>query len=319
MVRCFHKTTLKVLSYHKLISMFKALFFLITMFFSLGICAQQTDWVSGGKLKPEQAIMDIRHYTLKLNVDPSTKTISGYTVIDLVLTEASPVLLFDFVNFYKISEVTVNGRKAPYTYESDMVTIKPASVIPAGKVSVSVKYSGQPPVAKRAPWDGGFQWAKDAGGNDWIAITCQSEGAKIYFPSKDHPSDEPNEGVDMFITVPKGLVAAGPGLLQKTTHAKTTSTYHWKTNYTINTYSILFNVGKYKTVTRPYKTIGGNTVPMIFYVLEQNAGKASHHLELLEKMARVLEKYFGEYPWVKEKIGIAETPHLGMEHQTLNA
>jgi aminopeptidase N len=33
----------------------------------------------------------------------------------------------------------------------------------------------------------------------------------------------------------------------------------------------------------------------------------------------VLEKYFGEYPWANEKIGIAETPHLGMEHQTMIA
>jgi aminopeptidase N len=31
---------------------------------------------------------------------------------------------------------------------------------------------------------------------------------------------------------------------------------------------------------------------------------------------RVLEKYFGEYPWVKEKIGITEVPNPGMEHQT---
>ncbi|MEJ7674943.1 MAG: M1 family aminopeptidase [Chitinophagaceae bacterium] len=32
---------------------------------------------------------------------------------------------------------------------------------------------------------------------------------------------------------------------------------------------------------------------------------------------KILEKYFGEYPWVKEKIGIAEVPNSGMEHQTM--
>ncbi|HUR10576.1 MAG TPA: M1 family aminopeptidase, partial [Flavitalea sp.] len=47
--------------------------------------------------------------------------------------------------------------------------------------------------------------------------------------------------------------------------------------------------------------------------------KAIKHLELLERSTRVMEKYFGEFPFVKEKIGIAETPHLGMEHQTMNA
>jgi aminopeptidase N len=39
----------------------------------------------------------------------------------------------------------------------------------------------------------------------------------------------------------------------------------------------------------------------------------------MEMGAHQEEKYFGEYPWAKEKIAIAETPHLGMEHQTMNA
>ena len=58
---------------------------------------------------------------------------------------------------------------------------------------------------------------------------------------------------------------------------------------------------------------------MVFYVLEEHIEKAPHLLEMLERTCRILEKYFGEYPWVKEKIGLCETPHLGMEHQTLIA
>ncbi|MDB5133869.1 MAG: pepN 2, partial [Mucilaginibacter sp.] len=38
---------------------------------------------SGGKLKPEQAIMDVRHYTIALNVDFSQRSIEGYTTIDV--------------------------------------------------------------------------------------------------------------------------------------------------------------------------------------------------------------------------------------------
>ena len=81
---------------------------------------------------------------------------------------------------------------------------------------LKVSYGGQPPLAKRAPWVGGFPWEKDSTGNPWMAITCQREGAKIYFPCKDHPSDEPNEGADLIITVPKGLYVAGP--LQNNNH-----------------------------------------------------------------------------------------------------
>ncbi|WPV02427.1 M1 family metallopeptidase [Mucilaginibacter sp. cycad4] len=191
--------------------------------------------------------------------------------------------------------------------------------MPAGKASVKVIYGGKPHVARRPPWDDGFIWTQDSTGHQWMAITAEGTGGKLYFPCKDHPSDEPNEGVDMFITVPKDLVVAGPGLLKGVTKQKETSTFHWQTKYTINNYSILFNVGDYTVVTRPYTTVDGHQVPIQFYVLKEHAAKAGHHLDIFVKTIKEQEKYFGEYPWVKEKIGIVETPHLGMEHQTMNA
>jgi len=49
--------------------------------------AQNPDTVltNGGKLKPEQAIMDVRHYSIALNVDFSQKSIEGYTTIDVIM------------------------------------------------------------------------------------------------------------------------------------------------------------------------------------------------------------------------------------------
>lgn len=296
----------------------RILFFL--MLFSICINSNSQNLKSGGKLKPEQAIMDIRHYTLSLDVDPLQKSINGYTEIDFNLLKPTNNLLFDLWHGLTISRVWVNGKIQNFTHtDDDLVKISLARDLPEGKVKVKIAYGGKPAVAERAPWIGGFQWEKDTMGNPWISITCQGEGAKIYFPCKDHPSDEPNEGADLFITVPKGLVVAGPGLLKKVTNKKSKSTYHWKTNYTISNYCILFNIGKYKVVRRTYTTIDGNKVPMEYYVLEENAAKAGHLLDIFEQSAHVLEKYFGEYPWVKEKMALAETPHLGMEHQTMIA
>ncbi|MBI5372094.1 MAG: M1 family metallopeptidase [Sphingobacteriales bacterium] len=272
---------------------------------------------SGGRLKPEQAIMDIRHYTVALTVSPAEKTINGYTEIELLLLEPSPVLLFDLWHGLTISKVGVNGKEQAFTHTTDdLVRISLASPLAAGRVKVKIAYGGTPAVAVRPPWTGGFQWDKDSRGNPWIAITCQGEGAKIFFPCKDHPSDEPNEGADMIITVPEGLVVAAPGLLQKVTTKWNQSTYYWKTRYTISNYCILFNIGKYKVQSRTYTTIAGNKVPMEYYVLEENEDKAGKLLDLFEQSCHIQEKYFGEYPWVKERIGACETPHLGMEHQT---
>jgi aminopeptidase N len=292
--------------------------FLLFVFVIVQSIGYSQNLKSGGPLKPEQAIMDIRHYTIALEIDPTNKSIQGYTDIDLVLSKSTNLLLFDFWHGLTVNSVSVNGKNTAFEHGADDL-IKINREVTAGKVTVRVAYQGKPGVAERAPWTGGFQWEKDANGNPWVAITCQSEGGKIFFPCKDHPSDEPNEGADLILTVPKGLVAAGPGLLIKESTKKGKTTFHWKTKYTISNYCLVFNIGKYKKVSKTYTTVNNNKVPMDYYVLEENADKAMHELDMLERTTRILEKYFGEYPWAKEKIGLCETPHLGMEHQTLIA
>lgn len=293
--------------------------------FLLQLIIATTAWAqnlkSGGKLKPEQAIMDIRHYTIALDVDPVNQSISGYTEIRMIYSEKPSVILLDFWHGLKVTDILVNGKKSSFQHtEDDLIKITPENLKgPTINNTVRVNYEGKPAIAERAPWTGGFQWEKDNNGNPWIAITCQGEGGKIFFPCKDHPSDEPNEGADLIITVPKGLTAAGPGLLIKQTTKGDKTTFHWKTRYTISNYCLVFNVGKFKKVSRQYTTIAGNTVPMDYYVTEENESKAMHLLDLMAEACRILEKYFGEYPWAKEKIGLCETPHLGMEHQSLIA
>ncbi|MFC0518309.1 M1 family metallopeptidase [Mucilaginibacter angelicae] len=295
-------------------------FLAVVLSYIISTCLLQAQTLtSGGKLKPEQAIMDVRHYTISLAVDPVQKTIDGFTTIDVIMAQPTKVLLFDLLDSLSISKVLVNGKPEPFDYKNNLITINTAKELPAGKASVKVIYGGKPHVARRPPWDDGFIWTRDSTGHQWMAITAEGTGGKLYFPCKDHPSDEPNEGVDMFITVPKDLVVAGPGLLKGVTKQKETATFHWQTKYTINNYSILFNAGDYTVVTRPYTTVDGHQVPIQFYVLKEHAAKAEHHLDIFVKTIKEQEKYFGEYPWVKEKIGIVETPHLGMEHQTMNA
>ena len=273
---------------------------------------------SGGKLHPLQAIMDIRHYTIALDVNIQQEAISGYTSIDLILSQPTDTLLFDLVHLLTVNKITANNKAVNFFQKDDYIFITDKAGFLPGNQTIKIEYGGKPPVAVKPPWNGGFTWTKDKSGNPWVAINCQLEGAKIYFPCKDHPSDEPNEGADLIITVPSGLIVAGPGLLQSTTKKKNNKTaFHWKTNYTISNYCILFNIGKYKVVSRTYTTIDGNKVPMEFYVLEEDVAHAAHVLDLRERDTRILEKYFGEYPWIKEKIGIGQVPNPGMEHQTM--
>jgi aminopeptidase N len=290
--------------------------FLLLWLFST-VHAQRPSY--GGKIKPEQANVDIRHYTIDLRVDIPDRRIDGTATIRFIIKQTTTILLFDLMDSFQVEKVWVNDKAAGFTHENHALRITAANPWPAGMATVKVKYGGHPMIAKRPPWDDGFTFTQDSSGHPWVAVTAEGSGGKIYFPAKDHPSDEPDEGADLIITVPKGLVVAGPGLLVSVRTQKGNTTFHWKTNYPINNYSIVFNVGNYEVVTREYTSIEGNKVPMQFYVLKDHAARAPHLLEMMERSAHIKEKYFGEYPWAKEKIGLVETPHLGMEHQTMNA
>lgn len=292
----------------------------ILLLASINTLAQNRDisyMTSGGKLKPLQANMDIRHYTLALDVDIANQSIRGYTEIDVSLTSPSDTLLFDLVNFLEITKISAAKKNKQFYRDKDLIYIVDPAGFKAGRQRIKIEYNGKPPVAVRPPWKGGFSWKQDNSGNPWVIINCQLEGGKVYFACKDHPSDEPNEGVDMLITVPNGLTVAGPGLLQSVTAKKNKQTFHWKTNYTISNYCVVFNVGKYAVAKRTYTTIEGNKVPMEFYVLEEDKAVAEKILDMRERDCRILEKYLGEYPWANEKIGIAQVPNPGMEHQTM--
>ena len=91
--------------------------FLCLLIFS--IYAKAQDLKSGGVLKPEQAIMDIRHYTVALEVNPNEKSIKGYTEIELNLLQPTNNLLFDFWHGLKISQLWVNGKTQTYTHTND--------------------------------------------------------------------------------------------------------------------------------------------------------------------------------------------------------
>lgn len=272
---------------------------------------------SGGKLHPLQAIMDIRHYTIALDVDIAKQSISGSTEVSLNLSNTTDTILLDLIHLYKVTKIKVNNKATTFYQHDDKIFIVSNAGFAVGNQKVFIEYNGIPPVAIKPPWDGGFTWKKDSAGYDWISINIQAEGGKMYFPCKDHPSDEPNEGADLKITVPSHLVVAGPGLLMNTSTKKNKSTYHWKTNYTISNYCILFNIGKYKVYKDDLTTILGNKVPIEYYVLEVDTMHAKKVIATKKRDNQILEKYFGEYPWAKEKIGIAEVPNSGMEHQTM--
>jgi aminopeptidase N len=121
----------------------------------------------------------------------------------------------------------------------------------------------------------------------------------------------------MHITVPDPLIAAGPGKLQGVKkNSDGTSTYDWYMSNPIGNYSLVFNAAPYKTIEDKYKSTSGDTLPIIFYVLPEDFAKGPSLVAEQKKYLAYYEKYLGPYPFRTQKVGIVETPHLGMEHST---
>jgi aminopeptidase N len=277
-------------------------------------------FASGGVLSANEAKYDVKYYDLNLKVDPAKQHLSGYVRIMVEsVVPAMDTLELDLIDLFTVSKIERDGKVLPFTHCDNKIKLALAEKLPLGnKANFRIHYAGNPLVAARPPWDGGFNWSKDANGKPWVGVSCQGEGGKIWWPCKDHPSDEP-DSVGINITIPDSLYCAANGLLQEIVPAeKGWKTFRWKTRYPINNYLVSISIGDYAVVRRPYRGATGS-MDIVFYVLKQDSAKAPALLEMAEEFLRFYAKYFGEYPWLKEKFGLAHTHYLGMEHQTINA
>ena len=276
---------------------------------------------TGGPLMFEQSVFDVQSYDVGLKIDPKSKWISGTTVMTAKIVIPTNVIVLDLDTPYKIDRIFGEGsdRQAALKYERREGKIWiwfPATKQVGETFETIISYSGTPRVAPRAPWIGGFMWEKTPNGSDWVSVALQNDGADLLFPVKDHPSDKASTAT-MRITVPDPLVAVGPGKLESTTkNSDGTSTYVWRMTNPIPNYSILFDAAPYRVIKDSVKSITGEMIPMEFYILPESFEKGPKLIEETKKYNAFFEKYLGPFPFRSQKLGIVETPHLGMEHST---
>lgn len=280
---------------------------------------------SGGELHPLQARFDVGHIDLNLKIDPKKKYISGKAYLTLNILETTDGVLLDLDTRFRVDDlmlwtedlVQIPSRCA---HREGALYIQPSIPLNrAQRIHVEVTYRGKPQEADRAPWDGGFTWAETKDGHPWITTTMQGEGGDLWFPCKDHPSDKP-ESVDLHITVPDPLVVAANGkLLSTERRSDQWSTFHWRTQHPISNYNLALNIGPYEVIQSTYTSVDGTDVPFFFWVLPDSREKAELAIPEFKRHLNFYERWLGPYPFRDEKYGVVETPHLGMEHQTIIA
>jgi len=280
---------------------------------------------SGGKLTAAQAACDITYYDLDLRVYPDDRSVAGTLTLQAQIVHPLPAFELDLdtlLQVAKVEEIDRDGRHIalPWTREAGKLYLNMGRTRQPGEwVKLAVLYGGRPRIAPNPPWDGGFTFSQTPSGAHWIATSCQTNGADLWWPVKDHVSDEP-DSMSMHIRVPEPLVVASNGRLQSVeSHNDGTRTYHWHVSTPINVYNIALNIAPYETLSGSLRSVAGDTFPVVFYCLPEDFSKAEKLFPEILDHLRFYEKYLGPYPFRADKYGVAQTPHLGMEHQTIIA
>jgi aminopeptidase N len=264
---------------------------------------------------------DVQRYTLRHDILIDQKAIAGSATIQFRALEEMDVLELDFDGAFQIEKIEGSAGLLEHERTDSKLFVSLGDAIAVDDVAeVTVFYRGKPLEATRPPWDGGFVWSETQSGRPWIATAIQGEGCDVWWPCKDHPSDEP-DGVDLHITVPHGLIAASNGVLLDVSSAPDErQTFHWQTNAPTNQYGVALNIGPYVLIEGSYASTNGVEIPLAFFAIEEHQDEARQLFNTeLPQVIEFFERVVGPYPWGHEKLGIAETPHLGMEHQTINA
>ena len=276
---------------------------------------------SGAPMTAEQRAVAFESAELSFKVFPDTHRLDGDATLRFRATAPVERLVVDLDGNYDIKSVSVDGTALPdaaYDNPGGRLTVRlPQPLAIGDQADLRVVYTGKPHVADRAPWDGGFVWATAPTGEPWIATAVQGEGCDLFWPCIDHPMGEP-QVVTQHITVPDPLVAAGNGVAMGMDQHDGWRTWHWRTENP-NTYAIALNIGPYELLQGEYESRFGNTIPLRFWHLRGNGDKAARLFEEFPLMLDFFESSIGPYPFAGEKMGVVETPHLGMEHQTINA
>ena len=217
----------------------------------------------------------------------------------------------------EINSINWDNKELTYKREGNVYHVKfPTSLQINKSESININFSGSPKIAVNPPWDGGWIFQKDKLGRPWMSVACQGLGASVWFPCKDHQSDEPDQGARINITVPDTLVAVSNGrLLDKKSNGPGTLTYQWSVVNPINSYNIIPYIGKYVHWKEDYAGEKG-TLPCEYWVLDYELEKAKSQFSQVPIMLKNFEYWFGPYPFYEDGYKLVQSPHLGMEHQS---
>ena len=288
--------------------------FSISQYFSQKICSVND--TLRGSVTNERAWWDVQKYSINIFPDFATKTLKGSNEIVFAVLKNGTKMQIDLQPPMHIDSIIYEGRKLSFERFNSVYYIHfQTNLNVYSNSKILIYFSGIPREAVKAPWDGGWIWSKDKLNRPWMSVACQGLGASVWYPCKDHQSDEPDLGALISITTDDSLIGISNGRLISNETKDHKNTFVWEVKNPINNYNIVPYIGYYKNWNEKYLGEKGE-LECQYWVLDYELENAKKQFKQCQSLLKIFEYWFGPYPFYEDGYKIVQAPFLGMEHQS---
>ena len=265
-----------------------------------------------GYISENQNKTDVIHYTLNLDLYPDKKLIAGNVKLKIGFKESVPRVDLNLYDNMKISYLSVDGEEVSYIHKDSRLSI-PLNKDTDDTILVEIHYEGKPKRIGLSSFSFG-----EINGRSVIYNLSEPVYSSTWFPCNDIPDDKAL--ADIYITNDSIYTSVSNGILIDEQVNNGRETAHWQILYPISTYLISIYSSVYvKFADYYYSDITKDSLPILYYVFPEHLEDARKDFEEHPEILEFFAETFGEYPFMKEKYGVAEFLwQLGaMEHQTI--
>jgi aminopeptidase N len=268
-----------------------------------------------GAYGPYRANNDLLYYHLDIKVDPTAKSISGKNTVRFRMVSDSNRIQLDLTDTLQIDKIAYGKEALKYTRDSGAIFIEFPHTLRSGHTyEIELYYSGNPVAKGRF---GGMSFETDPAGRPWIFTADEDDGCSIYWPCKDQWRDEPQDGMDISVSVPEGLTDVSNGrFVSKVPQENGYNQWNWHVSYPINSYDVALNIAAYTHFSDTYTSKEYPPLTLDYYCLPEDLDKAKATFPQSKDMLAAFEHYFGEYPFARDGYKLVQVPYSGMEHQS---
>lgn len=251
----------------------------------------------------QERTVDFTHGTLDIKLLPFTKSTAGVVDYQFSVMERTDSLYIDARNM-QLGEVTLNDRKAKYTYDQKQLAVA-IHKLTTGKHRLKIAFKAQPQKALYF-----LGWEDQIQENEQIWSQGQGQNNSHWVPSFEDLNEK--MPYTLRFEAPKGFRLLSNGVLMKSESKGESDVWQYEQRQPISAYLLAVALGHY----REYRQTSSNRIPLFQYLYPKDSLKYTGTFGQTKAVFDFLEKEIGvPYPFDNyREVPVFDFLYAGMEN-----